>query len=165
MPKMYVTFTLIVFVSALVLQTSFLPVVAIKAVKPDLILLIVVYLGLVRGSDIGCVSGFFFGLVEDLYSNKIYLGSNALTKTLIGFFCGLSGKRLYTHSLFSQILCVGVGTVVDVVLVWSINSFAANWKQIVFYETLYNIVCCPLMVLIFRQGEKRLGVKSSSPKF
>jgi rod shape-determining protein MreD len=162
---MYAVFTLIIFLIAIVLQTSVLKHIVV--IKPDLILVIVVYLGLVRGSNIGCVSGFFFGLVEDACSIGTNLGANALTKTVIGFFCGISGKRLYTQSLFSQILCVGLGTVVDVILLLSIKGFGSvpNWKQLLLYETLYNIICCPLIVFIFRQGEKRLGVKTLSPKF
>lgn len=160
---MYTAFTLILFLIAIVFQTSVLKH-DIVAIKPDLILIIVVYLGLVRGSNIGCVSGFFFGLVEDVCSG-MYLGSNALTKTIIGFFCGISGKRLYTQSLFSQILCVGIGTVADTILLLSINGFVPDWKQIVVYKTVYNIICCLPIVFVFHQGEKRLGVKSPSPKF
>lgn len=162
---MYAAFTLIFFLIAIVLQTSVLKHVVV--IKPDLILIIVVYLGLVRGSNIGCASGFFFGLIEDVCSVGTDLGSNALTKTIIGFFCGISGKRLYTQSLFSQILCVGLGTVVDVILLLSIKGFGSvpNWKQLLLYETLYNIMCCPFIVFLFRQGEKRLGVKTPSPKF
>lgn len=162
---MYFIFTLLMFAGALVFQTSVLQIAAIREVKPDLILLIVVYLGLVKGPEIGCVSGFFFGLGADLCSHQINLGSNALTKTLIGFFCGISGKRLYTHSLFSQFLCVGASTLVDVGLSWRINGVATNWKQLIFYEMLYNLICCPLLVLIFRQGEKRWGVKTAPSKF
>jgi rod shape-determining protein MreD len=162
---MYVIFTLLVLVGSLVLQTSFFPIIAPKMVIPDLILVIVVYLGLTRGSDTGCTAGFFFGIIEDLCTKRIYLGSNALSKTLVGFFCGLSGKRLYTQSLFSQILCVIVGTVVDILLLLSINGFVANWKQIIFYETLYNLICCPFIVFIFRQGEKRLRVQTPPSRF
>ncbi len=153
--------------SAIVIQTTVLHFVTIGGVKPDLILIIVVYLGLVKGSDIGCVSGFSFGLIEDWCSNVIDLGSNALTKTIVGFFCGISGKRLYTQSLLSQILCVGLGTIVDLILLLSIKGFGSvpDWKRLLLFETLYNIICCPCIVFIFRQGEKRLGVKSHSPKF
>lgn len=164
---MYIAFTLIIFLIAIVLQTTVLHYLPIGGVKPDLVLIIVVYLGLVKGSDAGCVSGFFFGLIEDVCSVGTDLGSNALTKTIIGFFCGISGKRIYTQSLLSHILCVGIGTVVDVVLLLSIKGFGSvpNWKQLVLYQTLYNIICCPLILLIFRQGEKRLGVKTPSPRF
>ena len=160
---MYVMFTLMIFVGAIVLQTSVLDLVAIKGIKPDLVLLMVVYLGLVKGSDIGCTSGFFFGLVEDIFSG-VYFGSNALTKTIIGFFCGASGKRLYTQSMLSQMLCVGIGTVVNVILLLSINGFGAQWTHQLLYESLYNMLCCPLIVWIFRWGEKRFG-KTPSSKF
>jgi len=162
---MYTAFTLIIFIIAIVLQTSVLK--HITPIKPDLILIIVVYLGLVRGADTGCVSGFFFGLIEDLCSGGTDLGSNALTKTIIGFFCGISGKHIYTQSLFSQILCVGLGTAVDVILLLSIKGFGStpNWRQLLLYETLYNTICCPFIVFVFHQGEKRLGVKSPPPKF
>jgi rod shape-determining protein MreD len=158
---MYVAFTLIVFLGAMVIQTSVLQYLHLEGSKPDLILIIVVYLGLIKGSNVGCVSGFFFGLVEDVYSGMA-LGSNALTKTIIGFFCGLVGKRLYTQSLFSHILCVGLGSVVEVILLLSINGFVPHWRELVLYETLYNIICCPFIVQIFRFGEQRMGKKSPS---
>ena len=158
---MYVAFTLIIFLCAMIIQTSILHFFTIGGVKPDLILIIVVYLGLVKGSDVGCLSGFFFGLVEDAYS-MMYRGANAFTKTILGFICGLGGKRLYTQSLFSHVLCVGFGTVVDVILLLSINGFVPNWKKLVLYKTFYNMFCCPFIVYIFRFGEQRLSKKSSS---
>ena len=158
---MYVVFTLIIFLCAMVIQTTILHFLDLGGVKPDLVVIIVVYLGLVKGSDSGCASGFFFGLVEDIFSG-MHLGSNAFTKTIIGFFCGFSGKHLYTQSLFSHVLCVGLSTAVDVILLLSINGFTLNWKNLVLYETLYNMICCPCIVYIFRFGERRLDIKSSS---
>ncbi len=159
---MFVAFTLIIFLCAMILQTSdLLELIKIGGAKPDLILILVVWLGLVKGSNVGCISGFFFGLFEDGYSG-MSLGSNALTKTILGFFCGLSGKRLYTQSLFSHILCVGIGSVVDIMLLLGINGFVQKWETLLLYKTLYNIVCCPFIVYILRFGEQRLKSKSSS---
>ena len=159
---MYVAFTLIIFLCTMVIQTSLLHYFfGIGGIKPDLVLLIVVYLGLVKGADAGCLSGFFFGLIEDAFSG-MFLGANAFTKTIIGFFCGLVGKRLYTQSLFSHILCVGIGTVVDAVLLLSIHGFVSNWREIILYETVYNLVCCPCVVYLYRFGEQRLNLQSSS---
>lgn len=159
---MFVAFTLIIFLCAIVFQTSdLLEFIKIGDAKPDLILILVVWLGLVKGSDVGCFSGFFFGLFEDA-SSGMSLGSNALTKTILGFFCGLTGKRLYTQSLFSHILCVGIGSVVDMMILLSINGFVPDWKKLLLYRTLYNIVCCPFIVFILRSGDQRLRAKSSS---
>ncbi len=96
---MFIVFTFIVFMSTMILQTSeVLNILRIGGAKPDIVLIIVVWLGLVKGPDTGCSSGFLFGLFEDVDS-YMNLGSNALTKTIIGFFCGFSGKNLYTQSL------------------------------------------------------------------
>ena len=157
---MYTLFTLLVFIGTLVLQTSVFHRIPIGGMKPDLVIIIVVYLGLVKGAEIGSLSGFVFGLIEDVMSGT-YLGSNALAKTIIGFFCGIGGKRLYTHSMFSQFLCVGLSSVVNIVLRLSINGFVAEWQQMLLYETVYNLLCCPFLVMIFRHAEKQLKTSSS----
>lgn len=157
---MYTLFTLLVFIGTMVLQTSVFPRIPIGGMKPDLVIIIVVYLGLVKGAEVGSLSGFAFGLVEDVISGT-YLGSNALAKTIIGFLCGVGGKRLYTHSMFSQILCVGLSSVVNIALRLSIHGFGAEWRQILLYETVYTLLCCPFLVIVFRQAEKQLKTSSS----
>jgi rod shape-determining protein MreD len=146
----------------MILQTSeLINIVKFGGTKPDLVLVMVVWLGLVKGPDSGCISGFFFGLFEDAYS-YVNLGSNALTKTIIGFFCGFSGRHLYTQSLFSHILCVAIGSVADKVILFSINGFTPEWKNQLIYGTLYNILCCPIVVSLFHFGERRLRPQRTS---
>ena len=157
---MFAVFTLIIFLCAMVIQTSVLPYLTIGDIKPDLVVVIVIYLGLMKGPQIGCLSGFFFGLLEDTYSG-MFLGANAFTKTITGFLFGQVGKRLYTQSLFTHILCVGIGTGVEVIIALSIQGFGAHWKQLLLYEMLYNMICSPWIVMIFRFGEQRLSKKTS----
>lgn len=158
---MYIVFTCMVFLGAMVVQTSLLRYVSIGGVRPDLVLIIVVYLGLVRGPDAGSLSGFVFGLFEDAYSGGL-LGANALIKTLLGFACGLLGKRLYTQSLLSHFLCVGVGTVANVTILSSLHGFAPEWRTVLMYEVLYNLLCCPVIVALYRYGERFLKPKTSA---
>lgn len=162
---MFAIFTFLLFFSAVVLQTTFMHFLQIGGVKPDLVLVIVVYLGLVHGPEVGSVSGFFFGLIEDFFSFGAYLGSNALTKTIIGFFCGMGGRQLYTQSLFAHMLCVVLSTVGDLILHFSIKGFSPEWKQFILYQTSYNLLCCPFIVLLFRQAEKRWGKQTASSHF
>ncbi len=156
---MYIAFTCIVFLGAMVVQTSLLRYVSVGGIRPDLVLIIVVYLGLVRDRRWG-VSAAFFGLVEDAYSG--FLGANALIKTIVGFSCGLIGKRLYTQSLFSHILCVGIGTVANVLILSSLHGFVPHWRTTLVYEMLYNLLCCPVIVAIYRYGERYLKHNTSS---
>lgn len=156
---MFVLFTSIVALCLLVLQTTVFQTIAIAGVKPDFIMVITVYLGLVKGPNVGCSSGFFFGIAEDLASGMT-VGSNALAKTVVGFFCGMLGKRLYTQSALSHMLCTGIGTIINVIILLSIHGFNVQWEYRLVYEGLYNIVCCPVIVSLLRFGEQQLGVKS-----
>ncbi|MCP4402386.1 MAG: rod shape-determining protein MreD [bacterium] len=159
--SMYFAFSLIVFLGAMIAQTTLLHFFTIGGVKPDLVLIIVTYLGLIEGPNLGCLSGFSLGLFEDAYSGMSLGGVNALSKTVIGFLSGLVGKRLYTQSLFAHIICVGLGTVLDAVLNLSIHGLENGWKSLVLYETAYNMACCPWIVMLFRFGERHLRPKSS----
>ena len=156
---MYIAFTCIVFLAAMVVQTSLLRYVSIGGIRPDLVLIIVVYLGLVKGPDMGSLGGFFFGLFEDAFSGT-FLGPNALSKTIIGFLCGLVGKRLYTQSFLSHALCISIGTVVDVVLLSSIHGFTPRWQTLLMYEMFYNLLCCPAIIALFRYGERYVKTRT-----
>jgi rod shape-determining protein MreD len=158
---MYFAFSLIVFLCAMIVQTTLLQFLTVAGVKPDLVLVIVIYLGLIEGPNLGCLSGFSLGLFEDAYSGISLGGVNALSKTIVGFLSGLLGKRLYTQSLFAHMICVGVGTVLDVLLSLSLHGFHPGWKSLLFYESLYNMLCCPWIVMLFRFGDRHLRRKSS----
>ncbi|PID57859.1 rod shape-determining protein MreD [candidate division KSB3 bacterium] len=159
---MYFAFSLIVFLGAMIAQTTLLNFFTIHGVKPDLVLIIVVYLGLIEGPNPGCLSGFSFGLFEDVYSGISLSGVNALSKTISGFLGGLLGKHLYTQSFVVPVICVGLGTVLDVLLcVGLYQDFTPEWKRILVYESIYNMLCCPLIVMIFRFGERHLRRRTS----
>lgn len=160
---MYFVFSLLVFLGAMIVQTTLLQFLTIGGVKPDLVLVIVIYLGLIEGPNIGCLSGFSLGLFEDAYSGMSLGGVNALSKTIVGFLSGLLGKRLYTQGLFAPMICVGLGTVLDVLLSLSLSlhGFTPGWKSLLIYETLYNMLCCPWIVMLFRFGDRHLRRKSS----
>ncbi len=149
---MYVAFTFIMFLAALIIQTSML---GWLTCKPDIVLVIVVYLGLMKGPEIGCLSGFFSGLMLDAFSG-VPFGTNALSKIILGFVSGIVGKRLYTQSLITHILCVAIATAIDTLIVLSFQGFELHWQKFMLYEILENIVCCPVIVLLFRAGERRL---------
>ncbi len=156
---MYQAFTVIMFLSAMVLQTSVLHLILpTVGVKPDLVVVLIVYLGLVKGPESGCLSGFGFGLIQDASSGQP-LGTFALTKTILGFFSGVLGKRLYTQSLFSHLLCVGLGSIFEIFTVSLLRGFLPDWKNVLFYETAYNLLCCPIIVSIFRFADNRFHPK------
>ena len=83
----------ILFVACFILQTSFVPSLAVFGAKPDLIMIILFFFSIRYGVMPGLFMGFLLGLTQDLYSPAI-LGQNALTKTLVGACIGLFNEKL-----------------------------------------------------------------------
>jgi len=74
---------------ALVLQVSVFPHLAVQAVVPDLVLLVVVGAALVHGSELGLVVGFGAGLLLDLAPPADHVaGRWALALMVVGYVAG-----------------------------------------------------------------------------
>jgi len=73
----------------LLIHTTIIPFVAIGDVVPDLPLLLVITIALLRGQIPGTFAGFGIGLAMDFLSGGDgVLGLSALTKTVAGFLAG-----------------------------------------------------------------------------
>ena len=83
-------------------QTSVAPVLTIGGVAPDIPLILTVFLGLARGPEVGCLSGFAVGLLQDVAAGG-FVVAQALTKALVGFAAGLASERLWVSSPIVQV--------------------------------------------------------------
>ncbi len=76
-----------------VLQTTIVPLIAISGIKPDLLVLVLFFIGYRNDVIPAVFSGFFLGLAQDFYSPLI-LGQTALAKTVSGFFAGICNEKV-----------------------------------------------------------------------
>jgi len=83
--------------AALLLQTTVLDFISIYGVKPDLIMLLVIFNGFLLGTREGAFFGFAGGLLEDLF-NGSYIGINALAKMAAGYLAGSFGAGFYKEN-------------------------------------------------------------------
>ena len=95
-------FFVLFFLGLFVLQLSFLPLIAIYGIVPDLLLLATVSFAFLRGSVWGGFIGFSLGLMEDL-SVGSFFGLHAFTLTLIGLFFGRFSDRVFKEQFFLPI--------------------------------------------------------------
>jgi rod shape-determining protein MreD len=162
---MYFAYIIVLSLVTLVLQTTLFSHLQVKEAKPDLILIIILYLSLLKGPQVGSITGFSFGLLQDVLSG-MFLGSNALTKTLLGFILGSIGKRLYANSLLLQIIFVFILTFLNeallAILDWMLKSSSPmdvlhHWLLITPIEAFYNAFLCPIIFVFLRFGEKIFG--------
>ena len=78
--------------------------------SPDLLLVAVVALGLLRGSSTGAVLGFVGGLLVDVLTLGT-LGVTSLVLTLAGFWAGRYGETTGRDRRFAPVLAVAAITV------------------------------------------------------
>jgi rod shape-determining protein MreD len=100
---------------AVVLVAALLQVVLVSSLlvdggAPDLLLVVVVALGLARGSVAGAVFGFLGGLVLDTITLDT-LGLSSLVLTLVGFWAGRYAETTARDRRLAPLLAVGSITV------------------------------------------------------
>jgi rod shape-determining protein MreD len=97
-----------------VVQSSILSLVDVLGGTPDLVLVTLVSLALLRGSIFGAIAGFWAGLLLDTATLST-LGVTALLLTVGGFWIGRYGEttaRDRTHAPFTSVLVVTILAVI-----------------------------------------------------
>jgi rod shape-determining protein MreD len=87
------------------LQFFFGKYLNICGVFPNLILILVVYLGLTRGIVSAEITGFLFGLTWDVFSTDIF-GIRAVIFTIIAYLTGMMNKDFDKDSPIAQVVIV-----------------------------------------------------------
>lgn len=96
-------------ISAVLLEASVLPLHFATPFKPDLLLIIVVYLALRGTFQTGTPVAWLLGLLKDVFSG-IFLGLNAFTFLVIFLVIKNVADRLYAESSFLFVVTVGVAS-------------------------------------------------------
>lgn len=138
----------------LVLQATFFTGFTIAGVKPDLVLILVVFNSLFQGHKEGTLAGFFLGLFEDLYLGR-FLGMNALAKGLTSLVSGWLAARTFRENLLVPVLAIFLGTVFNQFVFFVFGNFLGfNWTWGMFLRkswpmAVYNTCLVPLMYSYF----------------
>ncbi len=80
-------------VGMLVLQVLLADLISIRLIRPDFILVFILYLSIWRGRSTGMLAGFGLGLVIDLIGTASYFGISSLCYIIFAYLTGsLKGK-------------------------------------------------------------------------
>ena len=148
--------TILLLGAAVLLQTTVLEFVAIFGVKPDLQLILVVFLALRRGSMSGQIAGFVGGLLEDVVTLSP-LGFHAIVKALVGFCAGLPYGLIRASALVVPVLLVAGAALIKGVaggvlsLAFQIPLDAHLLEARFWIETAYNVALSPLLFALLSQ--------------
>jgi rod shape-determining protein MreD len=100
--------------TAAVLQSSVFSSASVLGGTPDVLLVTLVAVALMRGATTGAVAGFFGGLVIDVALLDT-LGMTSLLLTLAGYWSGRYGENSASRRRYAPYLAVGVMTVLYLV--------------------------------------------------
>jgi len=139
---------LIVFVAA-VLQAAVFSSVTIVGGTPDLLLVSLVAVALLRGSIVGSAAGFFGGLLLDAATLGT-LGFTSLLLTVVGYWVGRYGETTGRDRSHAPFLAVGVVTVLYAVgaLVLHFMLGEPAPARVVLVETLFQDIALNLLLTI-----------------
>ena len=148
--------TILLLGAAVLLQTTILRFVAVLGVKPDLQLILVVFLALRRGSMSGQIAGFVGGLLEDVVTLSP-LGFHALVKALVGFCAGLPYGLIRASAVVVPVLLVAGAALIKglasgvLSLAFQIPLDTHLLAERFWIETAYNVVLAPLLFALLSQ--------------
>lgn len=149
-----VCFTLI-FIIIYLLQSNFFSWFTIAGVKPNLIIIFVLFIGLFTNRILGLSYGVIFGLLLDIFINK-KIGISAIMLGIVGLLGGILDKNFSKDSKITIIGMVIVTTFIYEFAMYIINSviFSYVWEMKAFFikiiiEMIYNaiitIILYPMM--------------------
>ena len=149
-------------------QTAVFPFLQLANVTPNLLLIVVVAIGYIRGKKEGMFWGLFCGLLLDCQYGQI-LGVNAFLYLLIGYAVGVCNKVYYRDNSVLPIVLVLIGDFAYSLLYYMMMFLLRNRTNLLFYarrimlpEAVYTVL---VSILIYKCIHNLLlGIEDMSRK-
>lgn len=146
--------------TAVFLEVTLLNFFTILGVKPDLVLMIIVFNAFLRGSREGALVGLLGGLFEDLAVGS-YFGMNVLSLMAIGYLVGLTESKLLKESTIIIVFLAWMSSFIVQVLNYILLSFAEIYVspgialfRIIIPTATYTAILVPIFYGRFYRSNK-----------
>ena len=154
-------FIFILFLIIYFLQANFFTWFNIAGVKPNLFIVLMVFIGAFMGKYYGFGIGMFLGLFLDIFIGKV-LGLNATILALVGLFGGLLTKTFSKDNKMTMIVLVTLITLFSEIIsyiyqmiLFSYEIEILNFLKIIIIEIIFNT----LLLIILYPLLKKIGEK------
>lgn len=150
----------LVFIILIVLQDTVMWLFAISKynITPDLVIILVIYVGYMRGHITGMISGFISGLILDILSGS-FIGLSAVSYCIAGFIAGYFNIQIREHSTKkNSLITIIFGCTLIAYLIFFAVYFQGSaipfWEVFLKYiitTTIYTTVFGFIFVLLFNR--------------
>lgn len=135
-----------------ILQNTVFDALSFNGVKPNLLLIVTVFFGFAVSINNGMLTGFFSGLLCDIFFGS-YLGVYSLLFLLFGGFGGVMARFFYQDDIVFPYLTValsdglfGVICYIFMFLLRGRFSFGVYISQVILPEMLYTLILSLLLI-------------------
>ena len=146
-------------ITALLLQTTILPLASIGRATPDLLLIMCVYLGLHQHTVGGAVGAFFLGYLQDTFSGSV-VGLNAFGMSLVFAIVYLTSRRLWVDNAISKVVVVFLASVLKtlailvlVAVFLSVEGLSNSVLRYLFIEAMLAAILSPAVFALLAHTE------------
>ena len=128
------------------LQLNFFSWFTINGVKPNLFIILVLFIGLFTSKNLGAIYGMVIGIILDLLTAQ-KIGFNALILGDVGLLAEIFDKNFSKDNKMTIIVIVSITTIIAETTVYILNYVFLNLNidmfafiKILLIETMYNII-------------------------
>lgn len=145
------------------IQCCAFPFIEVASIKPNLLLILTISFGLMRGKKSGLLTGFFCGLCCDLFFESI-LGFYAILYMWIGYLSGYFYRIFYDDDIKTPLLLISVGDLIFGILQYFCTFLFRGRIHFFFYlgriiipELLYTMILTLITYRIFYAINRKLS--------
>lgn len=150
--KIILFFTIL---ACFLLQSTVINYIAIGSVTPNLPLILCISMGLMRGRKSGLWTGFFSGLLIDLFYGGV-LGFYALIYMYVGYFSGYACRIYYDDDIKIPVIMVALGDLFYGLAFYGLQfllrgrlGFSTYLYRIILPEMIYTVFLTLIVYWIF----------------
>ena len=128
------------------LQLNFFNWFTIAGVKPNLYIILVLFIGLFTSKNVGAIYGISIGLAVDLLTSQT-IGITAVVLGMVGLLAGIFDKNFSKDNRLTIMFIVAATTIVAEIIIYVLNYLFLNtnvdilaFVKILSIETIYNII-------------------------
>lgn len=148
----------VIFIVIYFLQLNLFSWFTIAGVKPNIFIILVLFIGLYAGIKMGTAFGVVFGFIIDILGSSL-IGGSALALGVIGFLGGYLEKNLSKDSKITVMLMVIVATAGYEIFMYlyrgtilSANIEMGEFIKILFIELFFNTLLTIILYPLMQKG-------------
>lgn len=138
---------------SILLQSTVCQMISIASIKPNLLIILTVSFGLMRGRKAGMMTGFFCGLLTDIFFESV-VGFNALIYLWVGYFSGYFYRIFYDDDIKTPLFLISICDLVYGIVQYGFMFLMRGRIHFFYYlgrvilpEVLYTLI---LTILFYR---------------